>query len=125
VTRIDERLDAPGDVERPAGVIGIIGATDAVNRLRAMRAVTTDFAIIDTHIGAPVDFTDVDGREYQGQWYGEPPGRWSSIGNQRSWWFTPDSLDDAVRDAGWTEIEHHPGIRWPGEPVGRHWLVIS
>jgi len=208
VTRIDEQLHAPGDVERPAGVLGIIAerrpderlkvldlacrtgaftwalaeagheayglegrsenlalaaerpengaqymqgdvrglspdvhgtfdvtlclgllyhldAEDAVKLLRAMRAVTTGFAIIDTHVGAPVDSTDVDGRVFQGQWYGEPPGWWSSIGNPRSWWFTAESLDAAVRLAGWTQIEHHPGIRWPGEPAGRHWLVID
>jgi len=113
------------DVTLCLGILYHLDAADAVGLLRAIRAATTGFAIIDTHIGAPVDTTDVDGCEFHGQWYGEPPGWWSSIGNQRSWWFTPESLDDAVRLAGWTEIEHHPGIRWTGEPAGRHWLVIS
>lgn len=211
MTRIDELLDAPGDAERPAGVIGIISdrrpleglrvldlacrtgafthalaaagaqayglegrtenlvlaaqrgevgaqymlgdvrrlspdvhgefevvlclgilyhldAEDALHLLRAMRAVTVPggFAVIDTHAGGPTDTAQVDGNVYRGWRYPEPPdGWWSSIGNRQSFWFTPESLDDAVRNTGWTEIEHHPGIRWTGEPGGRHWLVIS
>lgn len=113
------------DVTLCLGILYHLGDTDAIGLLRAMRAVTSDFAVIDTHVGAPVDSTDIEGQVFQGQWYGEPPGWWSSIGNQRSWWFTAESLDDAVRLAGWEHIEHHPGIRWPGEPAGRHWLVIS
>lgn len=125
VRDLDPSVHGTFDATLCLGILYHLGAEDAVKLLRAMRAVTTGFAVIDTHIGAPVDSTDVDGHEFQGQWYGEPPGRWSSIGNQRSWWFTPESLDDAVHGAGWSEIEHHPGIRWPGEPTGRHWLVIS
>lgn len=125
VRDLDPAVHGTFDVTLCLGILYHLGAEDAVKLLRAMRAVTTGFAVIDTHIGAPVDSADVDGATYQGQWYGEPPGRWSSIGNPRSFWFTPEALDDAVHGAGWTEIEHHPGIRWPGEPAGRHWLVIS
>lgn len=115
------------DVVLCLGILYHLDADDAVRLLRAMRAVAPDgFAIIDTHIGGPRTSVVVDDTVLRGSWYGEPPtGWWSSIGNPRSFWFTPDSLDDAVRLAGWTTIEHHPGIRWPGEPAGRHWLVIS
>lgn len=125
VRDLDREVHGIFDVTLCLGILYHLDAEDAVKLLRAMRAVTTGFAVIDTHVGEPVDSTDVGGREYQGQWYYEPPGWWSSIGNRRSWWFTPDSLDDAVRLAGWTRIEHHPGIRWNGEPAGRRWLVIS
>lgn len=116
------------DVVLCLGILYHLDAEDAVKLLRAMRAVTAPggFAIIDTHVGSPADTTVVDGHVYRGWWYPEPPdGWWSSIGNRRSFWFAPDSLDDAVRHAGWEHIEPHPGIRWPSEPAGRHWLVIA
>lgn len=113
------------DVTLCLGILYHLEAEDAVRLLRAMREVTKGFAVVDTHIGAPDDLTAVEGREFRGQWYGEPAGLWSSIGNSRSWWFTPESLDDAIRLAGWSGIEHLPGVRWNGEPQGRHWLVIS
>lgn len=116
------------DVVLCLGILYHLDASDALQLLRAMRAVTEPggFAVIDTHVGAPTDTAEVGGDVYRGWRYPEPPdGWWSSIGNRQSFWFTPDSLDDAVHNAGWTDIEHHPGIRWPGEPAGRHWLVIS
>lgn len=122
---VSEVFDGPVDVTLCLGILYHLGAEDAVALLRGMRDVTSGFAVIDTHIGAPAAEVAVDGHSFNGQWYGEPPGMWSALGNPQSFWFTPDSLDDAVRLAGWTQIEHHPGIRWPGEPGGRHWLVIS
>lgn len=113
------------DVTLCLGILYHLDARDAVALLRAMREVTGKFAVIDTHIGTPRDTVTVDGVTFHGHWYGEPPGLWSAIGNPASWWFTPDSLDDAVRLAGWSEIEHVARIVWPGEPAGRHWLVIS
>lgn len=129
----------PGDVREMLGLIGgerfdvtlclgilyHLDAPDALRLLRDMRTATEGFAIVDTHIGAPVDEVEVKGQAFAGQWYGEPPGLWSSIGNPRSWWFTDDSLDDAARFAGWTTVERHPGIRWTGEPAGRTWRVLS
>lgn len=126
VRDLDPDVHGKHDVTLCLGILYHLDADDAVKLLRAMRAVTTGFAVVDTHIGSPLDTTTVEGHNFDGHWYGEPAGGWwSSIGNPRSWWFTPESLDDAVRVAGWPEIEHHPGIRWPGEPAGRHWLVIS
>jgi SAM-dependent methyltransferase len=113
------------DVTLCLGILYHLDAVDAVKLLRAMREVTTGFAIIDTHIGDDRDTTVVDGTVFQGHWYGEPEGWWSAIGNAASWWFTPESLNDAIRLAGWTTIEHLPRIPWPGEPAGRHWLAIS
>lgn len=113
------------DVTLCLGILYHLDAPDALKLLRAMRQVTTGFAVIDTHVGAASTAAEVDAKAYAGTYYYEPPGMWSSIGNQRSFWFTPEALDDAISDAGWTQIEHHPGIRWAGEPAGRHWLVIS
>jgi SAM-dependent methyltransferase len=113
------------DVTLCLGLLYHLDAVDAVALLRAMREVTTRFAVIDTHVSGGHDVTSVDDRTYRGHWYGEPEGWWSSIGNPRSWWFTPESLDDAVINAGWSTVEHLSGVRWTGEPQGRRWLVIS
>ena len=113
------------DVTLCLGILYHLDIMDAIGLLRAMREVTTGFAIIDTHIGAPLDTVMVEGRIFHGHWYGEPPGLWSSIGNPSSWWFTPDSLDDAIRVAGWATVERVPNVPWPGEPAGRQWRVIS
>lgn len=113
------------DVTLCLGILYHLDAADAVRLLRAMREVTGKFAVIDTHVGAPLETVTVDGATFRGHSYGEPPGLWSSIGNPASWWFTPQSLDEAVRLAGWTGVEHVPRVEWPGEPAGRHWLVIS
>ncbi len=113
------------DVTLCLGLLYHLEAPDAVDLLRSMRAVTDGFAIIDTHIGHGIDTVTVEGETFEGHWYGEPVSLWSSIGNQRSWWFTPASLERAVRLAGWSNVERLPGIRWLGEPAGRHWLVIS
>lgn len=118
------------DVVLCLGILYHLDADDAIALLRAMWSVThltsqSGIAVIDTHVGASHDRVEVDGQTFAGQWYGEPPGLWSSIGNPRSWWFTPDALDDACRAAGWTTVERHPGIRWSGEPAGREWRVLS
>lgn len=118
------------DVVLCLGILYHLDAADAVALLRAMWSVThfatqTGIAVIDTHLGAPLDAVAVDGHTFHGNWYGEPPGLWSSIGNPRSFWFTDDSLDDAARLAGWTTVERHAGIRWQGEPAGRTWRVLS
>lgn len=124
VRDLDPEVHGQFDVTLCLGILYHLDADDAVRLLRAMRAATHGIAVIDTHIGAPVDEVEVDGQTFAGQWYGEPPGLWSSIGNPRSWWFTDDALDDAARLAGW-DVEHHPGIRWVGEPAGRTWRVLS
>jgi SAM-dependent methyltransferase len=115
------------DVTLCLGILYHLGGADAVNLLRAMRNVTTDFAIIDTHIGGKQGFTIVDGHYFTGTWFSEPgePSLWSSIGNLMSFWFAPDQLEDAARMAGWDYVKVLPGVRWPGEPAGRHWLVLA
>jgi SAM-dependent methyltransferase len=112
------------------GILYHLGADDAVNLLRAMKACTRSggFAIVDTHVGSGAATVEVDGRTYFGNWFNEPGGAgsgWSSIGNLRSFWFTADSLIEAARAAGWAEVEQLPGVRYPGEPAGRFWAVLS
>lgn len=116
------------DVTLCLGILYHLDAADALALLRAMRDVTEPggFAIVDTHVGEDQDVVWVGDRPYRGHRYSEPSdGWWSAIGNPSSWWFTPESLDDALTHAGWTTLEHLPGVRWPGEPPGRHWLVAS
>lgn len=126
VRDLDPEVHGVFDVTLCLGILYHLDAEDAVKLLRAMRAVTTGFAVIDTHVATAPSFeVAVEGHRFVGQVYPEPPGLWSAIGNPKSFWFTPESLDAAVSLAGWSEIEHHPGIRWPGEPAGRKWLVIS
>lgn len=125
VRDLDPEVHGTFDVTLCLGILYHLDADDAVKLLRRMRDVTIGIAVIDTHVGAPLDAVDVHGHTFHGNWYGEPPGLWSSIGNPRSFWFTDDSLDDAARLAGWTTVERHPGIRWAGEPAGRTWRVLS
>lgn len=113
------------DVTLCLGILYHLDAADALALLKAMREVTAGYAIIDTHVGPGSTTATVEGKLYHGALYGEPAGWWSSIANPTSFWFTPESLDDACINAGWSKVEHQPGIRWPGEPQGRRWLVIS
>lgn len=114
------------DVTLCLGILYHLEPTDAINLLRAMRSVTTEFAIVDTHVGSALDKATVDGRAYEGSWYSEGvPGPWSSMGNDHSFWFSAPSLQEACRDAGWSNVQVLPGIRWPGEPAGRYWMVID
>lgn len=107
------------------GILYHLPPHEAIDLLRTMREVTTDFAVIDTHIGAPSNGITIDGTHYAGYWYAEPPGQWSSIGNDTSFWFTLESLHRAALAAGWSNVEDLPRVEWPGEPAGRAWLVIS
>lgn len=116
------------DVALCLGVLYHLDAVDAVGLLRAMRRVTDGFAVVDTHgARSPVESVTVDGAVLHGSWYGEPPegSPWSSIGNLRSFWFTPESLADAARLAGWTQVESLPGARYEREPAGRLWRILS
>ena len=113
------------DVTLCLGILYHLPPHETIDLLRTMREVTTDFAIIDTHIGAPSRGITIDGTHYAGYWYAEPPGQWSSIGNDTSFWFTLESLHRATLAAGWSKVEDLPRVEWPGEPAGRAWLVIS
>lgn len=113
------------DVTLCLGILYHLDAADALDLLRDMREVTTEFAVVDTHVGLPHTMITVAGNDYAGNWYNEGvPGPWSSLGNERSFWFTDAALHAACRHVGW-EVEVLPGIRWPGEPAGRHWMVLS
>lgn len=116
------------DITLCLGILYHLEAQDAVNLLRAIREVTRKYAVIDTHVGPATAAVAVDGgtQTYAGHMYNEgEDGPWSALGNQFSFWFTPESLKQACRYAGWAEVEELPGIRWPGEPQGRYWLVLS
>lgn len=114
----------PFDVTLCLGILYHLDLPDAIGLMRAIRAITTGFAIIDTHLGEDRELFRFDDHTYRGHTYYEPPGWWSSIRNEKSWWFTASSLDQALDLAGW-KVEHLPGVRWPGEPAGRQWLVVS
>jgi SAM-dependent methyltransferase len=113
------------DVTLCLGILYHLDPADAFGLLTAMRAVTSRFAIVDTHTGADTDTVHVAGVEYRGSWYTEPDGPWSAIGNPRSWWFTEQALHDAARNAGWKTVEPIAGPVWPGEAGDRRWLVLS
>lgn len=114
------------DVTLCLGILYHLEAADALRLLAAMRDVTARFAVIDTHIGAEQGTVAVDGRTYRGRRYREARGqRRSSIGNADSWWFTEQSLTDALRAAGWAGITRLAGRPYPGEPADRRWLVVS
>lgn len=116
------------DVTLCLGILYHLSAPDAIMLLTAMRSVTQQFAIIDTHVA--LDATDsvfsINGERYDGVEFEEgEPGPWSSIGNDTSWWFTEPSLTAAILRAGWTVVERVPGSGWDGEALDRRWLVIS
>jgi hypothetical protein len=113
------------DVTLCLGILYHLAAEDAVGLLAAMREVTESFAVIDTHIGAPQETALVGGIPYAGNWYHEPDGPWSSIGNSRSFWFAPEAFVTAARLTGWSTVEAIPGAAWPGEADDRRWWVIS
>jgi SAM-dependent methyltransferase len=114
------------DVTLCCGILYHLDAADAVKLLRAMRQVTGQFAVVDTHVGADQGEVTADGRAYRGCVYGEALDHpWSALDNAASWWFTEGSLDDAIHAAGWTQVEHISGRSWSDEAGDRRWLVIS
>jgi hypothetical protein len=119
---------APGDLERAAGVFGLVedrlGSVEG-RWILDLGARTGQIAAPFIGAGAKVVCAVVDGVSYEGKPYREGPSLWSGMGTDWSFWFTPESLDDAVHAAGWSTVEPHEGIRWAGEPEGRAWLVLS
>lgn len=113
------------DITLCMGILYHLGADDAFNLLRAMREMTTGFVVVDTHIGFAHDIAVINGKQYVGNWYGEPPGMWSSIGNDRSFWFSHESLTELMHDAGWGTVERVEPAHWENEPGGREWIVLS
>lgn len=114
------------DVVLCLGILYHLGPEDAIGLLAAMRKMTERFAVIDTHIGADQFGVTVDERQYRGNWYGENTVHpWSAIGNAASWWFTRDSLGDALRNTGWSSVADIPGKGWGDEPDDRAWLVTE
>jgi SAM-dependent methyltransferase len=125
VRNVDRERYGEFDVTLCLGILYHLEPHASLNLLRCVREMTRRFAVIDTHIGVGRDIITLEANRYEGHWYAEPPGQWSAIGNDASFWFTEDSLDDLIRDAGWTTVESVPRIEWVGEPVGRTWRVIS
>lgn len=114
------------DITLCLGILYHLEAQDAINLLRSIKEVTRRYAVIDTHIGSANTVVTVGTQRYAGYMYNEgEAGPWSALGNQFSFWFTTESLKQACRDTGWANVEELPGIRWPGEPQGRYWLVLS
>lgn len=114
------------DVVLCLGILYHLGPEDAIGLLAAMREMTERFAVIDTHIGADHAGVVVDGHKYRGNWYSENIDHpWSSLDNAQSWWFTAESLDDALRATGWVSITPIPGKSWGGETADRTWLAVE
>lgn len=114
------------DVTLCLGILYHLGVEDALRLFVAMREVTERFAVIDTHIGTDRNSASVGGYTFRGSWHGERVDeRRSSIGNPRSWWFTPQSLHDALRLSGWTDVEVVDGQGWHGERSDRRWLIAA
>lgn len=114
------------DVVLCLGILYHLEPASALQLLTTMREMTERFAVIDTHIGTHETEVTVDGHAYRGCWFGENVDHpWSSIGNTRSWWFTAESLDDAIRHAGWNSAFWFAGKGWDGEPSDRAWLVVE
>jgi SAM-dependent methyltransferase len=114
------------DVVLCLGILYHLGPEDAIGLLAAMRKMTERFAVIDTHIGADHASVVVDGHKYRGNWYSENIDHpWSALDNAQSWWFTAESLDDALHATGWVSITPIPGKSWGGETADRTWLVVE
>jgi hypothetical protein len=118
------------DVSLCLGILYHLDADDALRLLIALREVTTGFVIIDTHIGGPATTISIDGIQYQG-WYFQEPGTsdqtlWSSMGNTRSFWFTPESLHRLIVDAGFTTVEEQASL-WTktAAPAARYCVVAA
>lgn len=110
------------------GLLYHLEPDDALTLLAAMRSVTQECAIIDTHISLdpPNNHVLIKGNKFYGHWYDEgKPSRWSSIGNARSWWFTPDSLRTLCHEAGWIGVTDHPDLIWENQAADRRWWVLT
>lgn len=97
------------------GIFYHLDAQDLVPFLCRMNDVCTGFALIDTHIALnPEESFEYDGVTYYGKYYTEhdhgmtPEERrrrgWASLDNERSFWFTRDSLVLALRNAGFSSV---------------------
>ena len=114
------------DVTLCLGILYHLEAVDALALMRTMRDLTGKFAVIDTHVGTNYGEVVIDGQKYRGSVYGEALGHpWSALDNPTSWWFTEVSLEQALKDSGWINVEWIPGRSWPGESDDRRWLVVT
>ena len=108
------------DVTLCLGILYHLEPDDAIQLLRQIRLLTP-LLILDTHIS--LNPTVILGQS-RGHWYNE--GRavapWSSINNQESFWFTPESLLTILHDVGWQAWEIGTKA-YPEEPVDRRWYV--
>lgn len=118
------------DVSLCLGILYHLDADDALRLLIALREVTKEFVIIDTHVGDPQVSITIDGVGYRGSYFNEPSAidqtLWSSIGNIRSFWFTKDDLHRLILDAGFTYAEGQAPL-WTKTlpPPGRYCVVAS
>lgn len=63
----------------------------------------TPLLILNTHYSAQ---PDAENEGYEGHWYNDNLGdRWSSYGNERSFWPTEDALLAMIGAAGFTKVE--------------------
>lgn len=110
------------DVVLCLGLLYHLDAQGALNLLRAMAEVTTGMAILDTHISCDgTEVVEVEGRTFNGHIYPEPDGPWSSIGNNASWWFTAQSLQELAALASWNM---QPVPSPDGVDVDRCWYLL-
>lgn len=127
VRQVAEHVVGRFDEALCLGLLYHLEPAEALGLLRDLRGLVRQGGgvLIDTHVSRRTQSVEVEGQTYTGHWYTEWPGQWSSIENPRSWWFTPDSLTRLAAAAGWETVEVLDGVRWPGEPAGRMWLVLS
>lgn len=109
------------DVTLCLGLLYHLDAQAALDLLRAVADVTSEFAILDTHTSINQNIVEIEGEKFFGHAYSEPDGPWSSIGNKTSWWFTDESLRHLVSIAGLhvQEVEAPEGV----DP-GRRWYLL-
>jgi hypothetical protein len=108
------------------GLLYHLGAEDVVRLLRAIYDVTTDIAIIDTHVSLlGENLVEIDGVTYAGRVYQDVDAPWGSIGNSISWWFTPDALEHILEHVvGFSRVERITGRGWHNESPDRMWWVV-
>jgi len=111
------------DVVLCLGIFYHLDAADLVPFLCRMHDVCSGFVLIDTHIALEAEESfEYDGVPYEGKYYNEHDHGmtqeerkrrgWTSLDNDRSFWFTRESLVRALSHAGFTSVTQslHPSI---------------
>lgn len=89
------------DVVLCLGLLYHLPAADGVALMRKVYALTDHLAIIRTAVGLK---GGASYNGYRGFEYAEPPGNWSSMGNDVSFWLTRPSLLNLLCDVGFASV---------------------